>query len=60
MALPKRKTSHGRRNRRHAHSALTHPSFAKCANCGHLIPPHRACPACGYYNRRSIFIPKES
>jgi len=60
MALPKRRTSPGRRNNRRSHHALKTPSFAKCSNCGHTVRQHRACPACGYYNRKSVFIPKES
>ena len=57
MAVPKRRTSKTRKNRRRSHLALKTPSFSKCSNCGHIVLPHRVCQNCGYYNKRSVFIP---
>ncbi|NQS99109.1 MAG: 50S ribosomal protein L32 [candidate division Zixibacteria bacterium] len=60
MAVPKRKTSRSKKNKRRSHHALTMPSYSRCSNCGHLILPHRTCPNCGYYHGRSVFIPTQS
>jgi len=54
MALPKRKHSKGRRNRRRAHDALTPRDTMICPNCLEVKLPHRACGSCGYYNGRQV------
>lgn len=55
MAVPKRKTSKARRDkRRSSHWKLDAPNLAKCAKCGELRLPHRVCKACGTYNGREI------
>lgn len=51
---PKGKISKARRDKRKANYKLTAPSLAKCAKCGALIMPHRACPKCGTYNKRQV------
>jgi len=33
---------------------------AECPNCHEQKLQHRACPNCGFYDGRSIIIPKES
>ncbi|MFH1009673.1 MAG: 50S ribosomal protein L32 [bacterium] len=58
MALPKRRTGKGRRDRRRAHQALRMPAKTSCSHCGATKQPHRACPKCGYYNGRFVFQPK--
>jgi large subunit ribosomal protein L32 len=58
MGVPKRKTSHARRDKRRAHHALTAPSFSRCPQCNEERLPHRVCPTCGYYKDRSV-IPIE-
>lgn len=58
MAHPKRKISKTRRDKRRTHYKATAPSVVKCANCGEVKLSHTACPACGYYAGRSMFIPK--
>ena len=48
MAVPKRKVSKARRDkRRSAHWKLETPGLAKCPKCGEFCLPHRACRACG-------------
>ena len=58
MAHPKRKISKSRRDKRRTHYKATVPSLGTCSNCGELKLNHRACPSCGYYNDRSMFLPK--
>jgi large subunit ribosomal protein L32 len=36
------------------------PALGECPNCREPKLLHRACPNCGYYNGRSIIIPKEA
>lgn len=55
MAVPKRKTSKARRDkRRSSHWKLDMPSLIKCPACGEFCMPHRACKACGSYNGRTV------
>ncbi len=49
MAVPKRKTSRTRRDKRRAHDALTAPNSSPCPNCGEPRLSHRVCPECGWY-----------
>lgn len=58
MPNPKRKWSKSRRDKRRTHYKATIPSLSTCSNCGEMKLSHRACPSCGYYNDRSMFIPK--
>jgi large subunit ribosomal protein L32 len=58
MPNPKRKMSKTRRDKRRTHYKATAPSMGTCSNCGELKLTHHACSACGYYNGRSMFIPK--
>ena len=39
-ALPKRKISKGRRNRRRSHDSLTVTRLIACDNCGEMKLPH--------------------
>ncbi len=55
MAVPKRKTSKARRDKRRSSVwKLDAPTLVKCNNCGELIRPHRLCASCGYYNGRQV------
>ncbi len=54
MAVPKRKTSKARRDKRRANWKLTAPGMISCPNCGELIMPHRVCKACGYYKGKEV------
>ncbi|MBX2976753.1 MAG: 50S ribosomal protein L32 [Ignavibacteriaceae bacterium] len=58
MPNPKRKMSKTRRDKRRTHYKAKAPSMGTCANCGELKLTHHACASCGYYNGRSMFIPK--
>ena len=55
MAVPKRKVSKARRDKRRSSVwKLTAPALVKCSKCGALRMPHRMCPECGYYNGRQV------
>ena len=54
MAVPKRKSSASRRDKRRANWKLTAPNLATCSKCGELMMPHRACRSCGTYNKRVV------
>jgi len=53
-AVPKRKVSKGRRDRRRAHDALRRLSLVLCQQCRQPKLPHHVCPSCGYYRGREI------
>lgn len=59
MAVPKRKTSKTRRDKRRTHDALTPPSFTTCTKCGDASRAHHICENCGTYNGKQILAAKE-
>ena len=54
MAVPKRKTSKARKNKRRTHWKLAAPTLARCSNCHQFKPPHAVCPNCGHYGGREV------
>lgn len=54
MAVPKRKTSKARRDKRRANWKLTLPGVVKCPQCGEAKLSHRVCKHCGYYNKKQV------
>ncbi|RKD34395.1 50S ribosomal protein L32 [Thermohalobacter berrensis] len=55
MAVPKRKTSKARRDkRRSANSKLAAPAISKCPQCHEPKLPHRVCKSCGYYKNKEV------
>ena len=55
MAVPKKKTSRARRDRRRAnHDRIDPPALSNCSQCGAPVPPHQACPECGTYRGRQV------
>tara|TARA_B100000989_G_scaffold289881_1_gene262338 strand:- start:706 stop:903 length:198 start_codon:yes stop_codon:yes gene_type:complete len=54
MAVPKRKTSPSRRNKRRSHDFIRPSHFHECSNCGELKLSHHVCPACGFYSKKEI------
>lgn len=49
MAVPKRKTSKSRRDKRRTHKKLSAPSLTRCSECGAAVLSHHLCPSCGSY-----------
>lgn len=59
MPNPKRKHSKTRSRKRRTHYKATEPALMACPNCGEQKLQHRVCPSCGFYDGRSILIPKK-
>lgn len=57
-ALPKQRVSHARQGKRRAHHHLTLPQLLACPQCHRPRLAHHACPNCGMYRNRQIFLPK--
>ena len=54
MAVPKRKTSKSKRDKRRTHQKVAVPNLASCPQCGEARLPHHACPSCGTYKGRAV------
>lgn len=60
MAVPKRKTSKARRDKRRSNVwKLEAPNLSKCPRCSEYKLPHRVCKSCGYYKGVEV-IKKEA
>lgn len=55
MAVPKRRTSKTRKNKRRASSyKLPRVTTSECSQCHSPKLPHRVCKECGYYGDEEI------
>ena len=59
MAVPKKKTTKSKRDKRRSHHALKRLNLAKCSNCGEYILPHQVCPNCGFYKGKEVIKIRE-
>ena len=59
MALPKRRHSKARRDKRRTHYKLTPPNLGECPKCHSKKLPHQVCPECGMYGDRLVTAPRE-
>lgn len=60
MAVPKRKTSKARRDKRRSNVwKLEAPALVRCSNCGSYKRPHRLCTSCGQYDGRQVITVEE-
>ena len=59
MAVPKRRTSKAKRNKRRSHDALVAPGRSVCPQCSGPKLPHRVCPSCGSYRGRTVVETEE-
>jgi large subunit ribosomal protein L32 len=57
-ALPKQRVSHARQGERRSHHHLDLPQLVICPHCKKPRLAHHACPNCGTYRGRQIFLPK--
>lgn len=61
MAVPKKKTSKARRDKRRSNVwKLDAPTMSKCPKCGEFNLNHRVCSKCGNYNNQTIVEHKEA
>ena len=54
MAVPKRRTSKAKKNKRRANWKLEVPGIVECPQCHEFKLPHKVCKACGYYNGKEV------
>ncbi len=55
MAVPKRKTSKARRDKRRSpNMKMTAPGLSICPQCHEPKLPHRVCPNCNYYDGKEV------
>ena len=55
MAVPKRKVSKARRDKRRSSTwKLELPGMTKCPKCGEFVKTHRVCKSCGYYKGQEV------
>ena len=55
MAVPKKRTSRARRDKRRAtHKKARAPRLNQCPRCHSPRLPHRVCPVCGTYAGREV------
>lgn len=59
MALPKRRHSHARKNKRRSQFKAKKQQYNKCPKCHSPKLPHRVCPNCGAYKDKIVVSPKE-
>jgi large subunit ribosomal protein L32 len=54
MAVPKKKTSKARRDKRRATHSILAPALSECPQCHHPVRPHHVCRNCGHYRGREV------
>ena len=54
MAVPKKRTSSARRDKRRATHKAAQATLARCPRCHSPHIPHRVCPTCGTYAGREV------
>ncbi|MFP3869875.1 MAG: 50S ribosomal protein L32 [Syntrophobacteria bacterium] len=59
MALPKRRHSRSRRNKKRSHHKLKPPILSLCPQCNEPKLPHHACLNCGKYKGREVIQAEE-
>jgi large subunit ribosomal protein L32 len=59
MAVPKKRQSRTRRDKRRAQHKVSAPRLNECPRCHSLRLPHRVCPTCGTYDGREVIRHEE-
>ena len=54
MAVPKRRTTPARRNKRRAHDKIAKPTVSDCPQCGNPKQAYTVCKTCGHYRKREV------
>ena len=60
MAVPKRKQSKSRTDKRFANYKATAPTLVECPHCHELMQAHRVCKNCGFYNKVEVVAQAEN
>ena len=60
MAVPKRRHSKTRRDKRRTNWKQASPTLSQCAHCGATKRSHQVCAQCGHYGDREVVEPAES
>lgn len=58
MAVPKKKTTKSKRDKRRTHDKLKVLSIVECPQCHSKKIAHRVCTNCGYYDNREVIKEK--
>ena len=59
MAVPKRRVSTTRRDKRRTHDGLAQPAVVKCPQCQAPVLAHTACKKCGFYDGVKVLKTKD-
>jgi large subunit ribosomal protein L32 len=59
MAVPKKRTSSTRRDKRRTHDVAKMPAVSTCSHCGEPCRPHHVCDKCGYYDGKQVKVKKD-
>jgi large subunit ribosomal protein L32 len=59
MAVPKKRQSSARRDKRRANHMAARPRLNECPRCHSPRLPHRVCPNCGTYAGREVISFRE-
>jgi len=60
MAVPKRKVSKSKRDKRRTHQKISGPELMECPECGEAKLPHHACLECGDYKGKNVLDKEEA
>lgn len=60
MAVPKRRQSKTRRDKRRTHQKLDVPAITLCPQCHEVTMPYAVCSSCGMYKGREYHPVKEA
>jgi large subunit ribosomal protein L32 len=59
MAVPKKRISRTRRDRRRSHHKAPIKQVSQCSHCKQPKVAHRVCPHCGYYAGVEVTQPQD-
>ncbi len=59
MPNPKRRHSKTRGRKRRTHYKAVLPAMSICPNCKQPKLNHNVCPSCGFYDGKSVILPKK-
>lgn len=59
MAVPKKRSTSARRDKRRSHLALKPVNPVLCSHCKQPKAPHKVCGNCGHYAGMEVVTPEE-